>query len=366
MNPTTPRRLRVGVMGLGFGAEVHVPALLSLPDVELVALGGLDAAKARAVLERLGLPPELAVSNVPELLERGPRLVSLALPPHAVETAAMQVLDAGCAVLCEKPLGDSAAAAWRLVKAARARNLPLAVDFQFAELPVFQRLAASIAAGDIGTVRHVTVTWLMHAYAHKVGRWSWKTDGERGGGVMNLFGTHLLYLAEWLFGPVEEVWAAFDHAATAGFVPAGCAAAEELVHLRLKHASGCVFQATFGNAAPGISRHLWHVIGSSGSLVLDNPTQDYMRGFRLSGTGTAAATAFMDDSGTGSDGRIPPFRSLAQRLVKHILAGQGHAGFRPGGEEGARVQGMVDAARLSAVSAQRVIPKLPALAVPAS
>lgn len=342
------RLLRVATMGLGFGAAVHVPALLTLPGVEVVALAGRDAVKAGAAAARLGLPAEVGVAGLQAVLDRRPDVVTLALPPDQAEAAAVAALRAGCAVLCEKPLADTAVAARRMADAATAAGRPTAVDFQFAELPPFRRLENILGGGDIGPVRHVAVTWLMESYAQKRGLWSWKADAAAAGGVMTLFGSHLLYLAERLFGPVVRLSAAFDCRATAAFAPPGAEPAEDLVHLRLEHAAGTVFAATFGNATPGIHRHQWHVAGTTGSLVLDNATSDYMRGFTLDGAGSAAGVAWREEASAEADGRLPPFRSLAARFIDAVRTKADPATFGPNFGHGARVQDLMEAARRSA------------------
>ncbi|EKV26049.1 oxidoreductase [Caenispirillum salinarum AK4] len=339
------RAVRVATLGLGFGAAVHVPALAALPETEVVALGAREPARAADAAERLGLDPALAVAGIDALLARRPQVVTLAVPPDQAEAAALRALDAGCAVLCEKPLAADAAAARRMAEAAASAGRPTAVDFQFAELPPFRRLHQALGDGIIGAPRHATVTWLMQSYAQKHGLWSWKSDATAGGGVMTLFGSHLLYLAEWLFGPATRLWAAFDNKATAAFAPAGAAAAEDTVHMRLEHAGGTVFHATFGNAAPGIHRHQWHVAGETGSLVLDNASSDYMRGFTLTGAGSAADLAWREPGAAEGDGRLPPFRALAERFLAAVREG---TSFRPDFSDGARVQDLMEAARRSA------------------
>lgn len=340
------RGLRVGVLGLGFGAAVHVPALSDLPDVTLVGLGGRDLVKTTTAVARLGLEAHLAVKGIDELLDRRPDAVMLAVPPDQSEQLALKAIAAGCAVLCEKPLASTAAAARHMADVATRAGVLTGVNFQFAELPAFQQLAAATKDQRIGAVRHVNVTWLVQSYAQQHGIWSWKTDAAAGGGVLALLGSHLLYLAEWLWGPAVQLWAAFDASATRAFAPTGAEPAEDMVQLRLVHASGTILTATIGNSSSGLHRHLWHIGGTTGSLILDNPTADYMKGFALAGNGSAEGIAFQDQVAVG-DGRVAPFRSLAGRFLETVR----HGGkfLRPSFNEGARVQYLMEAARASAV-----------------
>ena len=333
------RPLRVATLGLGFGAAVHVPAFASLPGVDVIALGGRDAKKAAATAAKAGVPN--GVSGIEELLALAPDIVTLAVPPRAVEPAAMAALKAGCAVFCEKPLGHDLASARRLEQAGRGRLT--AVDFQFAELPAFRRLHALVTEGAAGRLRHVQVTWLVESYALSHGLRTWKVDSDEGG-VTTLLGTHLLYLAEWLFGPAARVEARF--AATAA--PEAGTSADDLVELHLVFAGGGTLTASVGNANPGLHRHLWHVVGSKASLALDNPTSDYMRGFTLTGAGALAGERLEDTDDAKGDGRIPAVRSLAKRFVKAVR-GQAAQPFVPGFAEGLRVQSLTRDAMTAAL-----------------
>jgi len=324
------RPVRVGVVGLGFGAAVHVPALQSLKNVTIVGIAGHDPAKAAATAERLGLPA--GVGGIDALLSLQPEVLTVAVPPTELESAVLKAFDAGCAVLCEKPLGNDLGAASRLTEAVGCRLA--GVDFQFAELPVFRRLKNAIET-ETGGVRHATITWLVESYAQRQGVWSWKTDAARGGGALNLLGSHLLYLVEWLFGPIVALSAAMTVTAPPRRAPADAQPAEDLVHLQLFHESGSITSAVVGNANPGLSTHSWHIVGETGSLRLENRTSDYMKGFSLIGFDQLSNLSLVDPEESG-DGRLGPFRSLAMRFLDTFQSG-GRL-FRPSFTDGLRVQ----------------------------
>ncbi|WP_170294869.1 Gfo/Idh/MocA family oxidoreductase [Roseospira navarrensis] len=328
----------MATLGLGFGAAAHVPAFASLPGVEVVGLAGRDAVKAQAAADRMGVPR--GVAGIRDLLALAPDIVTIAVPPRAVAAAVLPALEAGCAVFCEKPLGPDVATAQRLAEA--ARGIPTAVDFQFAMLPAFGRLHDLVRTGRLGRLRHVQVTWLVESYALRKGLSNWKT-GQDEGGVMTLLASHLLYLAEWLFGPVCRIQAHL----TATAAPEAGSSADDLAEVRLTFANGGTLSAVVGNANPGLHRHLWHVVGAEGSLVLDNPTPDYMRGFSLTGAGVLADEQMHDPAESEGDGRIPPVRALAERFVAAVR-GPDAAGLVPGFAEGLRVQHLIAAVQDSA------------------
>jgi predicted dehydrogenase len=334
--------LRIGIAGLGFGLEVHLPGFRGLPGVEVIGLLGRDPVRAADVATRTGLPVS---TDLRTWLQAPFDAVSLALPPIELEYAAAAAIDRGLPILAEKPLGPDRRAAHSL--AARATARPNAVDFEFAELETFAALHETIRTGALGRIRHVAVLWLMESRAHRDGRWSWKTDAARHGGVLTLLGTHVFYLLEWLFGPIDRASARLDSRATARISRSFDARpADDLAHLTLEHRSGAVSSVTIGNADPGVAIHRWTVVGERGTAILENASQSLTGGFTLRVFGQDGRTILESvEATTDGDSRIPPFRRLAARFIEAVRSG---GRCRPDFADGARVAALVEAARHSA------------------
>ena len=79
------------------------------------------------------------------------------------------------------------------------------IDFEFPELPAWQRAKALIDEGAIGTLRHVVVTWQVENYATRMRLKSWKTNGDDGGGVLGNFVSHCFHYLEYFCGPLANL-----------------------------------------------------------------------------------------------------------------------------------------------------------------
>lgn len=343
-------RLRCAVIGLGFGQQVHVPALRNLAHCEVVALGSTSLDKARAAALALGI--ERASGDWRELIDDPTiDLVTLAVPPAVQAEIAAAAISRGKAIFCEKPLAASLADAERLAQAARQANVPNLVNFEFPEDAVWRRSLRMVQDGAIGRVRHVAVEWRVLTYANRMRLDSWKSHTTAGGGALGGFASHVFDYLERFAGSINSLQARL-HRESDDPRPG-----ETLVELWLEFDSGAVGTVSANtDAGPGNS-HRVSLFGSAGGLELVSTATDYLRGFRMR-HGTRANSRELHDvvvpeatEAAAGDGRIAATSRLLSRLVDWRLGGPATG---PTFAQGARVQRLIEAARQSAASGLRV------------
>lgn len=341
--------VRLGIVGMGIGAAVHLPVFLSIPGVKVEGVAARRPEKAADVAQRFGVPR--AFGSAADLLDLDLDAVVLALPPEANAEAAQLAIQRGLAVFAEKPLAGSASSAELLVDA--SGGLTTMTDFQFAELATIDELKRQLSAGAVGDLRHVSVTWLTESWAHRHGQWNWKLSSSHHGGVMSMLGSHLLYLIEHMLGKIEVLEATCFDAANRTLAPAGAAPAEDTALIYIRLINGLSVSVNVSNSARGMSTHRWELVGTDGTLELVNRTTDPVSGFTLlrwdqAGHEYVLATEPVDESG---DSRRAPFRRMAQRFVDGVRSG---LAVSPDFSTGARVQRLLEATSASCRSCEPV------------
>jgi predicted dehydrogenase len=331
-------------LGLGYGAAVHVPAFQAIPGVEIVALGSRDKRKADAQAARLGVKRG---ATVDEVLNLPLDAVSIALPPAVSGEVAARAIARGLAVLCEKPIAATAQQASDLAR--QAIRAVTAVGFQFAELDSFKALKQVIEPIR-SELLQVHISWRTLSYAQRMRSWSWKTDRDSHGGVLNLYGMHVLYLIEWLFGEVRSVAAVLSDAATRQLAPPNTVSAEDTVWLRLI-TRDVVVEVDLCSADNQRQCHEWKIDAKSGTYVLGASSRNPLGPLCL--TRHPENVIVAEDPPSGSqDVRLWPFGRLASRFIDAI---RGHGTLRPDFGDAARVQYLAECALKSAADAGRPI-----------
>ena len=122
--PEDKRALRVGVTGTGIMGSNHARVLSQLPGAELVAVADPDQAQAQRVASFLGCK---AAADHRDLLSMDLDAVVAAAPTHYHHSIALDVIDAGCALLVEKPVASTTAEGHEIVAAAKAKGVTLMI-----------------------------------------------------------------------------------------------------------------------------------------------------------------------------------------------------------------------------------------------
>jgi predicted dehydrogenase len=250
------------VVGTGFGARVHVPALRAA-GFSVRALVGRDAARTSRRAERLEID-NACTSFADALALDGVDAVTVATPPNAHAALAIAACDAGRHVICEKPFALDAIEGAAMAAAAKRAGVTALVGHEFRWAPDRATAARAIADGMIGTPRLATLVQYVPLVADPQARVpEWWFDEARGGGWLGASGSHIVDQLRCWFGELESV------SATLPTVAARSGAEDSFV-VRATSASGVdiVMQQTAASWTPGVSS-LTVVAGTDGTLEVD-------------------------------------------------------------------------------------------------
>lgn len=195
----TGRRLRHAIVGAGANVfTMHRPAL-GLPSVELVGVADVNREVAERRAEELGCP---AFTDHRAMLERARPEVVVVMTPHPFHARiAIDALEAGAHVLCEKPMAVHVGEADAMIEAAERAGRLLAINLQFRHRPEVRAAKRLIEAGRLGELQRIDAlaTWTRAGIYYTVAPWRGTWKGEGGGVLMNQ-APHNLDLVAHLMG----------------------------------------------------------------------------------------------------------------------------------------------------------------------
>ncbi|MES1953957.1 Gfo/Idh/MocA family oxidoreductase [Salinisphaera hydrothermalis] len=262
---------RIAVIGYGTAGRVfHAPLIHATPDLELAGIVTANAERAAEIGQRY--PDVTVVGDVATLLARADEFdaVVIASPNSLHAEHARAAIEAGLAVVVDKPLAASAHDADALIAAARDRGVALTV-FQNRRWDAdFLTLRSLIDADRLGRVRRFESRFERWRPEPKPG-WKRNAAPDAAGGILFDLGSHLIDQALTLFGPAREVYAELDP----GYADSGV---DDDSFVALTHVSGVRSHLWMSSVAPDLGPR-FRVLGDRAGFVkfgLD-PQEDRLR-----------------------------------------------------------------------------------------
>lgn len=247
---------RVGLVGYGLaGRTFHAP-LLDRAGLDVVVVS--TSSPDRAAQVAADLPQAAVVPDLEALLRtHGLDLVVLASPSGVHVDQVHRIVDAGVAVVVDKPLGVDASSALEAVDAAGRAGIPLTVFQNRRYDSGFRTLQAVLDQKLVGDVVRAELRWERWRPVPK-DRWRENAPAQEGGGVLLDLFSHLVDQAVVLFGRVESVYAELSTLRTR---------AEDTAFVSCHHVSGAVTHlgsmSMAGAPGPGL-----RLLGTEGAYVL--------------------------------------------------------------------------------------------------
>jgi predicted dehydrogenase len=264
--------IRVGVIGVGFGAAVHIPALQFLPETEVAAVCARRAERAHLAAAQYGV--KVALSDFRVLLrDESIDAVVIATPPHLHHQMSLAAIDAGKHVLCEKPMARTLAEARDMVKLADSNGVVAMVNHEFRFSPDRARAKELIDEGYLGDPQSASIVVYRSSLNDPNGAtWDWLMESTKGGGMLGAAGSHFADALRWWFGDIKSVAGVVATMVKRRRLPESTQTApvdaDDNFSLMLRFANGALGTVHYSATAPHDSGDEIVLSGSNGMLVM--------------------------------------------------------------------------------------------------
>jgi predicted dehydrogenase len=282
--------IKVGLIGYKFMGKSHsnayrqVSAFYDLPlQPEMTVLCGRDEAAVSKEAVRMGW--QGYSTDWREVVARPDiGLIDISTPGDSHYDIAIAAAEAGKHILCEKPLANTLDEARKMQEAVERAGVIGMVNFNYRRVPAVQLAKQLIDSGQIGEIRHWRAVYLQ----------DWITDPEfplvwrlqkhlAGSGALGDIGAHIIDLAHFLLGDIEEVNGLLKTFIKERPIPAemtGLSASASTERGEVTVDDAALVLARFANGAIGTfeatrfatgrrNRNSFEINGSRGSIVFD-------------------------------------------------------------------------------------------------
>ncbi|MFB7513488.1 Gfo/Idh/MocA family protein [Streptomyces sp. NPDC056144] len=271
-------KVRVGIVGTGFIGRIHARAARQA-GARLVGVAGADLGSAEEGARALGA--ERAFASAAELIASGlVDVLHVCTPNHLHAPIALAAIDAGLAVVCEKPLATDSATARTMAERAKEKEAVAAVPFVYRFHPMVREARARLAG--LGRVSLVQGSYLQDWLLESTDD-NWRVDPALGGPGRTIgdIGSHWFDLVEFVTGDRITKLCAQTSVVVPHRVGSGPVLTEDLATVQFATASGALGSVAVSQVAPGRKNRLFlEVSAASGSLAFDqeNPEQLWLGG----------------------------------------------------------------------------------------
>jgi predicted dehydrogenase len=193
------KKFRWGITGTGFIARSFASSLKLLPNAELYAVSSRNAETAKKFANEFGAKKHYN-SRDKMLEDEALDIVYIATPNHCHAPDSIAALNAGKAVLCEKPFALSSAELESVIAVAKSKNLFLMEALWTAFLPSFKKFIELANNGSIGEPTLLNADFGFYSQFNPNSR---LYDPKQGGGSIYDIGIYPLFAALSLFGEPE-------------------------------------------------------------------------------------------------------------------------------------------------------------------
>lgn len=331
-------KLRIGVIGSGFGLYGLLPAFLSTKDCEVIALCGKQSERLTTYASNIGLT-HLYTSWEEMLDKENLDAIAIAVIPSVQYYIAKKAIEKGLHVFAEKPLTANLSDARELQKLAEEKGVTTMVDFIFPEIDEWQKAKELIKDKKYGELKEIHVAWDFLSYDIKNGIIGWKTDIKQGGGALSFFGSHALYYVSFFAGEILKIKGVL------GYFPGSKNGADTEADLDVLFQNGVAGKIHVSCNNRYLTKHDVTLICERGTLLLESTT-GVTEHFSLSVTTDTSKNIIPVQKNTaslsGEDERVRVVKKLTTRFVEGAIR---KTKVTPAFKDGLAVQELIEKVR---------------------
>ena len=189
--------MNVAIVGSNFALRGYLPAIKKIKKYKLKIICSRNIHQIKDQIDVKNINYE---SNWKKIFKKNIELIILAVPPVIQERILNYNLKYKKKIIFEKPISHSFSKTKKIVKLLKKNKIKLSVNLTYLNNKLFKKLKKLIKNKKLGEIKKYNIIWSFKNLDFNNRIKTWKTNEKLGGGIKNIFLTHLFSYCEFLFG----------------------------------------------------------------------------------------------------------------------------------------------------------------------
>jgi len=192
------KKVNVALIGSNFAIKGYLPVIKKIKHLNLKIICSRNILKNNNIT---GYSKELSFeSNWKKIFKKNIDLVICSVPPLVQQKILIYNLKYKKKIIFEKPISCNYEKSKIIVKKLKKYKISCDVNLTFLNHPLFIKTQHIIKKKILGKVTRYKIKWSVVSQDLNKKIKSWKTDELQGGGIKNIFLTHVFSYCEFFFG----------------------------------------------------------------------------------------------------------------------------------------------------------------------
>ena len=188
--------MNVALVGSNFGLRCYLPVIQKIKSLNLKIICSRNIKS----LNKKKLENLLYESNWKNIFQANIDIIILAVPPITQEKILLYNLKFKKQIIFEKPISSNFSKSKHIVNQIKKKKIKSQINLTYLNHMLFKKVKDIIDKKDLGEVLNYFVKWSFVSQDLNKKINSWKTNEKYGGGIKNIFLTHVISYCEYFFG----------------------------------------------------------------------------------------------------------------------------------------------------------------------
>ena len=187
--------MNVAIVGSNFGLRGYLPAINKIKNLNIKIICSRN--KNKIPIKKIKNFEH--VTSWKNIFTKNIDLIILAVPPKLQEKIIAYNFKYKKKIIFEKPISSKYLTSKKIVEKLKKNKIKSEINLTYLNHPLFQKTKKIIYNGSLGKVVSYNIYWDFVSSDFNKRIKSWKTDEKKGGGIKNIFLTHVLAYCEFFF-----------------------------------------------------------------------------------------------------------------------------------------------------------------------